>query len=130
MAGDERVRSDLSVIAALAALFWKCIKPVRLWSNQKPSQRTEVEGVIDWPPNWMGEKGAGDLCLQVSQWITSVFSGAKGTWMDAPWVVRESNAAISLREFCSYDVEATVKEKSSTYDRRKDIPSRACSGAT
>ena len=63
MAGDERVRSDRSVIAALAALFWKCILPVRLWSNQKPSQQTEVEGVIDWPPNWMGEKEAGDLCL-------------------------------------------------------------------
>ena len=86
--------------------------------------------MIDWPPSWMGEKGAGDLCLQVSQWITSVFSGASGTWIDAPWVVREPNAAISLREFCSYDGEATVKGKSSTYDKRKEMPSRACRGAT
>ena len=44
MAGDDRLRSDRRVIAALAALFWKWTVPVRLWSNQKPSQRTEAEG--------------------------------------------------------------------------------------
>ena len=36
------------MIAAIAALFWKWTVPMHLWSNQKPSQRTEVEGVIDW----------------------------------------------------------------------------------
>ena len=50
LAGDERLRSDRRVSAALAALFWKWTAPVRLWSNQKPNQRTEAEGVIDWPP--------------------------------------------------------------------------------
>ena len=103
---------------------------MRLWSNQKPSQRTEVEGVISWPPSWIGEKGAGDLCLWVSQWITSVFSGANGTEMDVPWVTRESKATISFCEFCSYEVEATVREKSSTYDKQNDMPFEACRGAT
>ena len=84
MAGDDKLRSDWRVIAALAALFWKWTLPVRLWSNQKLSQRTEVEGVIDWPPSWIRERRAGDLCLWVSQWMTSVFSGANGTQMDVP----------------------------------------------
>ena len=63
MAGDERLRSDRRVTAALAALFWKWAAPVRLWSSQEPSQRTEVEGVIGRPPSWMSEKGAGDLSV-------------------------------------------------------------------
>ena len=46
---------------------------------QNPSQRTGVEGVIDWPPSWIGVKETEGLCLRVSQWITSVFSGATGT---------------------------------------------------
>ena len=76
----------------------------------------------------MGEKGAGDLCLLAFKWMTSVFSGANGTQMAVPRATRESNAAVSLREFCSYDGEATVREKSSTYERRKDLPSGACRG--
>ena len=62
--------------------------------------------------------------------MISVFFGAKGIHMNVPWVTRESKAAISFCEFCSYDVEATVKEKSSTYERQKDMPSGACRGAT
>ena len=59
-------------------------RAIRLWSNQEPNQRTEVEGVIDWPLSWMGEKGAGDLCLKVSQWMTLDFLGANGMLMDVP----------------------------------------------
>ena len=57
------------------------------------------------------------------------FSGADGTRMDAPWAARQSNSAISLREFRSYGVAVAIKEKSSTYERWKDIPSGARSGA-
>ena len=42
------------------------------------------------------------------------FLRGKGTEMDFPWVTRESKAALSFYESCSYDVEATVREKSST----------------
>ena len=41
--------------------------------------------------------------------------------MDTPRAARESNAVISLCEFCSYDAEATVIEKSSTYDRQNEL---------
>ena len=59
--------------------------------------------------------------------MTLVFSGGKGTLGGGA-----AEAAISLREFCSQDVEATVREKSFTYDRRKDVPfkSGAWRGAT
>ena len=40
--------------------------------------------------------------------------------------MRDSKASISLCEFCSYDVEATVRKNSSTYERWKDMPSGAC----
>ena len=66
MAGVERLQSDRRVIAAPAALFWKWTDPVRLWPDQKPSQRTAEEGVTEWPPlpDWalkrIGEEGAGE----------------------------------------------------------------------
>ena len=92
-------------IAALAALFWKCTTPGRLWSNQKPNQQTKVEGVIDWPLSLIGKKGARHICLKASQWMALVSSGANGMLMDVPWVVREPDAAIGLRESCPHDVE-------------------------
>ena len=39
LAGDERLRGDRRVIAALAALFWRWTAPARLWSNQNIPQR-------------------------------------------------------------------------------------------
>ena len=78
----------------------------------------------------MGEREGGDLSLWVRQWMSSVFGTEKETSSSAAFreMFRKRPCRRRMLHLC--DGDATVREKSSTYETMTPVGMRKWRGAT
>jgi len=98
--------------------------------NQYPSHLTTLEGRKRWPSSSMGANEGGDLWLGVRLWMSSLFGTEKDTPMSPPLAATVLKSLYSLRMLPPWEGEATVIEKSSTYETISPLGIDVCRGET
>ena len=82
--------------------------------SQYPSHLTTPAGWKTWPSRVIGARAGGDLSHGVRQWMSSVFGTEKETSSSEAFWESLSKRRCSRRMLDLCDLEATVREKSST----------------
>jgi len=107
------------------------VEKSRAGVNQYPSYLTESRGWNNSPLIWIGERHLGyPLWLGVLQCMSSVLGTEKETPKRVALASRIMKSSWSRRMLPIYDKEATVWQKSYTYESINHREILRCSGAT
>src|ERR1700712_3649632 len=112
--GDESLLAKENAALARDRRWWKWWLILREGENQYPSHLTTCLGRKSWPSRAMGAWEGGVLWLGVRQWISSVLGVENSTLMSFALEVREAYRLWRRLTFVLLEVDATVREKSST----------------
>jgi len=111
-------------------LWLKWWVEVRAGVNQYSSHLTTPEGWKRWSSSSIGAVDGGVLWLGVRQWISSLLGTEKETPISRPFVDMMEKSPCRWRMFSLWEVEATVREKWSTYEIMRPLGIDMWRGAT
>ena len=128
--GEDRRLTKEKMAWARDNLCMKWWVVVRAAVNLYPSHFTIFEGWKRWPSSAIGAVEGGVLWLGVRQWMSSVLGAEKDMPMSRPFAAMVEKALCSWRMLPLWEGEATVIEKSSTYEIMRPLGIDMGSGVT
>jgi len=127
---EQRRLTKEKIAWARDSLCLKWCVEVRVGVNQYPSHMTTLEGWKWWPSSSTGAVEGGVLWLRVRQWISWVLGTKKDTPMSRPFAAMMVKSPCGCHMLPLWEGEATVIQKSSTYETMKPLGINMCRGTT